>query len=281
MRKFPFLSHGEGFVSVPNSRTTLRDLWQARHIVTQLMWRDLTVRYRQTWLGWLWAVFSPLMNLAMYYMVFGLLVRLGPPDYSSSYVLVLLSGLLPWMLFQSTVNAVSDSLLNNIHLVKKIYFPRTVLTLAGTGVSLADFSIALLLFVLFAVGEGIPLSLVKTPLLFMCAALVALCGWGLGCLLAVAKLRFRDARHIMPLLMQSLFYLTPVVWTPGLLSPRLQNILMLNPLYDLVTLFRYTLLNGPLPSLFHIAWTLFGCGMVAVSGYYFFIFYEAKAIDRE
>ncbi|ASV56830.1 hypothetical protein LJPFL01_3467 [Lelliottia jeotgali] len=281
MRKFPFLSHEEGFVSDPHSRTTLRDLWQARHIVTQLMWRDLTVRYRQTWLGWLWAVFSPLMNLAMYYLVFGLLVRLNPPDYSVPYALVLLSGLLVWMLFQSTVNAVADSLLNNIHLVKKIYFPRTVLTLAGTGVSLGDFAIALVLFVLLAATVGLPPSLAKMPLLLLCTALVAMSGWGLGCLLAVAKLRFRDVRHAMPLLMQSLFYATPVVWTPGLLSPRLQDLLALNPLYGLVTLFRFALLDGPLPPVLHLVWSVVGCVVIAVCGYRFFICYEAKVIDRE
>ncbi|MEG0866463.1 MAG: ABC transporter permease [Hafnia sp.] len=281
MRNFSFLSHGTSYISEPNSRTTLRDLWLARYIVIQLMWRDLTVRYRQTWLGWLWAIFSPLMNLAMYYMVFGLLVRLSPPDYSAPYVLVLLSGILVWILFQSTVNVVSDSLLNNIHLVKKIYFPRTVLTLAGTGVSLCDFAIALMLFVCLSAGFGLFPSLAKAPLLLLCTVLIALSGWGLGCLLAVAKIRFRDVRHIMPLLMQSLFYASPVVWTPGLISPHFQDVLAFNPLYGLIALFRYVLLCGPQPSLLHILWTLLGCVVVSACGYRIFICYEAKAIDRE
>lgn len=281
MFKFSISARQSGFESTAESRSTLRELWQARHIVSQLIRRDLTVRYRQTWLGWLWAIFSPMMNLMMYYVVFGMLVRLNSPDYHAPYALVLLSGLLVWALFQSTVNSVSDSLLNNIHLVKKIYFPRAALTLAGTGVSLADFTVSVLLFILLAFVGGYVLEPLRLLLLPICAALVALTGWGFGCVLAVAKLRFRDVRHLVPLIMQALFYATPVVWTPGLLPEHVRGMMMCNPLYGLCALFRYVLLGGTTPSFFAVIGTIAGSVLFTALGYGLFVRYEARVIDRE
>jgi len=283
-----FLSHfcarqpvPPGFVSVPGSRATCQELWQARHLVLRLMWRDLTVRYRQTWLGWLWALLNPVLNLALYFGVFGGMVRLTAPDYTAPYVLVLLCGLVLWMLFSATVNAVGDSLLNNIGLLKKIYFPRTALTVAGTGVCLTDFVIALALLLTLVPACGVPLLPVRLPLVVVCAGLTALAGWGLGCLLAVLKLRFRDVRHVIPLVMQALFYATPVVWTPGLLSPRGQLLSTLNPLAGLLGLFRYAVVGGPLPSMVSLSGTVAGCLLMAVAGNGCFVLYEARVVDRE
>lgn len=272
---------GKGFVSHSASSVTLSELWQARYMVSQLMWRDLTVRYRQTWLGWLWALLNPALNMAMYYAVFGLLLRVGSPEYDAPWALVLLCGLVPWMLFAATLNSTSESLLNNLHLIKKIWFPRTVLTVAATGVSLADF-----LLMLVCLGGLLPLcgihwSLTSIPLLLLCGILTALCGWGMGCILAVARLRFRDVRHLMPLLLQGLFYVTPVVWTAELIPNRWRWLLDFNPLSNLLALFRHTLLAGPMPSSFSLAASVAGSLALAILGYGCFVRYEPEATERE
>lgn len=270
-----------GFDSGPNSRANLRELWQARHLVRQMMLRDLKVRYRQTWLGGLWAILSPTLNLCMYYAVFGLMIRMNTPDYQAPYVLVLLSGLVLWGLFQSLVNAVGDSLLNNLHLVKKIYFPRTALTVACMGISLVDFAVALLLLLGLSAFFGVAPGLTRLPALVLCVLLILLAARGLGCLLAVAKVRFRDIQHLTPLVMQALFYATPVVWTPGLWSARMQNVLALNPLYGLCALFRWSLAGGPLPGWPVLLWSVVGSLLMAVIGDRLFVRYEAQVIDRE
>lgn len=270
-----------GFISNPTSRVTLRELWQARYMVSQLIWRDLTVRYRQTLLGWLWALLNPVLNMTLYYAVFGLLLRVRSPEYQVPWALVLLCGLVPWMLFAATLNATSESLLNNLHLIKKIWFPRTALTVAATGVSLADFLLMLLCLGVFLYLCGIHWSLTSLPLLLLCGVLISLCGWSMGCILAVARLRFRDVRHLMPLLLQGLFYATPVVWTAELIPERWRWLLLFNPLSTLLAVFRYLLLAGPEPSLLSLVIAIVLCLILAVLGYGCFIRYEPEATERE
>ncbi|MGQ3664468.1 ABC transporter permease [Citrobacter braakii] len=271
----------KGFISHPRSTSSLAELWHSRHLIGQLVLRDLTVRYRQTLLGWVWALLNPLLQLMMYYAVFGVIVRFNPPEYQVTYAWVLLSGLVLWMLFASTVNAVSEVLMNNLHLVKKIYFPRIALTLAGLGISMIDFLLALLWLCLLLPSFGIHFSVQYLPLLLLCGVQVALLGWGLGCLIALARLRFRDFRHIIPLIIQGLFYITPVVWTPGLLPSRWMKLAELNPMYGLIGLFRFALLGGPVPAvstmIISAALSLF----TALIGYWCFVHYEAQVTDRE
>lgn len=275
------VSSSSGFISTPTSRTTLHEVWQARYLVRQLIVRDLTVRYRQTWLGWIWAILNPALSLGLYYLVFGTMVHLTPPEYQSPYVLVLMSGLVLWMLFAGVVNSVSESLLHNVHLISKVWFPRSVLTLACTGVSLTDFCLAVLLLIIIFPLSGYPWVWQRLPVLVLCAGLTALAGWGLGCILAVARLRFRDVRHLVPLLMQALFYATPVVWTLGGLSSRGQTLATLNPLTGLIGLFRWVLPGGPLPEWTSLFWSVSGCITLALIGYSCFVRFESSVVDRE
>ncbi|WP_208951736.1 ABC transporter permease [Rahnella sp. ChDrAdgB13] len=269
-----------GFLSTPDSHATLAELWQFRFLVGQLVRRDLTVRYRQTSLGWLWALVNPALHLAMYWGVFGLMVRFSPPDVTAPYPLVLLCGLVLWMLFATTVQAVSESLLNNLPLVKKVWFPRIALPLAAAGVGMVDFVLMLALLTGLCLLSGMPVELPALPLLLLSGVLTALAGWGAGCLLAIARLRFRDIRHLVPLLLQALFYATPVVWTPGLLPPRWHAVL-LNPLAPQVALFRHVLLGGALPSPAALLTGLVGALLTAAAGYVCFVRYESRAMEHE
>lgn len=269
-----------GFLSAPGSRETLRELWQARHLISQFIWRDLTVRYRQTWLGWLWAVMNPALNMTLYYGVFGVMVRIQPPEYHAPYAMVLLSGLVVWMLFASALNATSECLLNNLHLIKKIWFPRAALAVAACGISLADFALAL-----FCLGILLPLcnlnwSLMQLPILMLCGFLTALCGWGVGCVMAVLRLRYRDVRHLMPLMVQGLFYATPVVWTPGLLPAHLQWMATLNPLAVLMALFRHVLLKGEMPAPAVLTVAAVGSILMAAIGYAVLVYGEPEATEQ-
>ncbi|WP_213133147.1 ABC transporter permease [Citrobacter sp. FP75] len=270
-----------GFISLPHSTSTLRELWQTRYLIASLVQRDLTIRYRQTWLGWLWAVFNPLIQLGMYYTVFGLIARLTPPDYTVPYTWVLLSGLVIWMLFSSTLNTVGETLLNNLHLIKKIYFPRISLTLASLATSLMDFLLALICLCLLLPLGGVYFPLAHLPLLLVCGLFAALVAWGTGCIIALARVRFRDFRHLTPLIVQGWFYATPVVWTPGLLPERWKWLMACNPLYGIVGAFRYLLLGGTAPS----ALALFSSAgislIIAAAGYVCFVRFESAVADQQ
>jgi len=270
----------DGFISAPDSRETLRELWQARHLVRQMVWRDLTIRYRQTWLGWIWAVMNPALNMSLYYGVFGLLVRFEPPEYPAPYSLVLLSGLVLWMLFAATLNVTSECLLNNLHLIKKIWFPRAALTLAACGVSLVDFLLGLLCLGILLPLCGVFWSPVLLPVLLLCGLMTALCGWGVGCFMAVLRLRYRDVRHLMPILIQGMFYASPVVWTPALLPAKWQWLEVINPLATVIAVFRHVLLNGSAPTQTQLMYAVVGSLVVASAGHAFFVRYEPEATER-
>ena len=269
------------YISVADSRSSLSELWHARYLIRQLVIRDFTVRYRQSLLGWLWAFVNPALNMLLYYTVFGLMVHMQPPEYQVPYSWVLLSGLILWMLFSATINTVSDTLLNNQHLIKKIYFPRVALTIAATGTGTIDFLLALgwMFGLMFYQHNGLRWASITMGLL--CGCLMLLCGWGLGCLLAVMRQRFRDLHHLTPLLIQALFYLTPVVWTPAMLPVRYNKWLSLNPLSGIIGLFRFAILHGPAPDN-----TMLICGigeslLLALVGYHCFVSNEAKVIDLQ
>ncbi|WP_071828992.1 ABC transporter permease [Citrobacter sp. S-77] len=270
-----------GFISDVNRRATIYEVWQSRHLIVQLIIRDLSVRYSQTLLGWLWAFLNPAMNMAMYYAIFGVMVRFSPPEYQVSYSWVLLCGLILWMLFASTLNAVSESLINNIQLVKKVYFPRVALTFSCIGVNSIDFLITMFWLICLLPFLGTDWSVYQLPLLFICSGVMVLTGWGVGCLMAILRTRFRDFRHIIPLLTQCLFYATPVVWTPGLLPERFYFLTVLNPLSGIISLFRYVLLGGACPSFILLIISFSGCGLIILAGYFCFNHYEALIVDRE
>ncbi|OUC39425.1 ABC-2 type transporter [Enterobacter sp. J49] len=270
-----------GFISDKNSRASLRDILASHNLIASLIGRDLKVRYHQTWLGWAWAVINPAMHLSLYYVMFGMLVRLHTPDYDAPYSLVLLCGLVLWMLFSTTVNVVSESLLNNVHLVKKVYFPRIALTLASTSVCIMDFLIALVLLGIALPLCGFHWSPWQIPILLYCAVMTVLCGWGIGCIFAVARLRFRDVRHMIPFVILGGFYASPVTWTPVLLPAGWQWLPDLNPVAGCISLFRHVLLEGATPSLLALAVIPVGSVLVTIFGYYFFVHYESGVIDRE
>ena len=270
-----------GFISKKNSHTTLAEIWACRYLIMQFVIRDLSVRYRYTFLGWLWAIINPALNLSLYYIVFGMIFKVQTPEYLAPYSLVLVSGLIFWNLFLSAMNAVSDSLENNLHLIKKIYFPRIVLTFSSLANCCFDFAISVFVISVGLISIGYNISFFSFLIVFFCGVIATMLGWGVGCFLAVLRIRFRDFRHIIPLFIQCCFYATPIVWTPVLVSNGLEHLLSLNPLNGMLALFRYALISGPFPKLNALCTSIVGCFIFTVVGYYVFVKYESQIVDRE
>jgi lipopolysaccharide transport system permease protein len=269
------------FISTAKSTSTYNELWQARYLVMQLIHRDITIRYRQTWLGWGWALLNPTMSLLIYYAIFGWVVRFTPPDYKVPYVLILLCGIVWWVLFSGIFNAVSDSLQNNLPLIQKIYFPRLGLTFVCLGVCSLDFLLVLSLLLLLLPFNHLPVhGLRLLTCIPVCWLLTAGLAWGSGCIIAILKLRFRDFRHIIPLLMQTIFYAAPIVYTPSLVPTRWLAIYESNPLVAILGLFRYALFSGPFPSLSSLLISTSGSFIIASIGYVYFTRYESEMVDK-
>ncbi|WP_118986070.1 ABC transporter permease [Photorhabdus sp. CRCIA-P01] len=267
-------------VSSKKSKTSLREIIDSRYIILQLVKRDFSVRYKQTSLGWLWAVINPLANFILFAVVFGLLVRVPTPEYAAPYSAVLVVGIIYWNFFSACMSSVSDSLINNIHLIKKVYFPRIVFGLSSTFVAVVDFIIAFVFFIPVLIYLKVNINITKLLLITPVAVFTTiLFAWGLGCFMSILKVRYKDFRHFIPLFMQILFYISPIVYTASIIPDEYQFYYQINPLVHIIELARYGFLGGnDVPS---IAITFTASVLVAVLGGMYFIYNERKVVDLE
>jgi len=220
------------------------ELWRYRELFYFFTWRDIKVKYKQTTLGFLWAVLQPLLLMVTFVLFLHRGLNLStdgmPPD------VFYLIGLLYWNLFASGFNGAANSLLEHAAIIKKIYFPRLIVPLSSILVALFDFVIANLIFLIvlvwhFFCDEHFTLSLSKILLLLPISLLLTLLTTvGLGCLVSALNVKYRDFRYIIPFATQFLFFLTPVIYPYRLIStPALKYILALNPMTGALVLARH------------------------------------------
>jgi lipopolysaccharide transport system permease protein len=216
------------------------ELWRYRELLWFLVWRDLKVRYRQTFLGVLWAMIQPLATMVVFTVFFGQLA--GMPSDGAPYALFALAALVPWTFFAHALTQTANSLVSNQELIRKVYFPRLAMPIAAVGSGVVDFVIALaVLFVMMAV-YGVPptLNVVWLPALSLLAAVTAL---GAGLWLAASNVRYRDVRHALTLLVQLWLFATPIAYPSSLLSEPWRTIYGVNPMAGVVEGFRWALLG--------------------------------------
>jgi len=223
----------------------LRAVWEYRELLFFLVWRDVKVRYKQTALGVLWVVLQPLVSMAIFTVLFGVLLKV--PSGDAPYPVFAFAGLLPWNYFSQSLTRASTSLVQSSHLITKIYFPRLVIPLSGVFSSLVDFAISfVVLFVLMLLYGVMPTArMLLLPALLLLALVTAL---GFGLWLSALNVKYRDVGYLLPFLIQIWMYLTPVVYGSGLIPERYRFLLSLNPMTGVVEGFRWALLGGELES---------------------------------
>jgi lipopolysaccharide transport system permease protein len=222
----------------------VRELWHYRELLLFLIWRDITIRYRQTVLGGLWALLQPLLGMLVFTLVFH---RLGGAESDGPpYPLFTYTGLVAWTFFANAVSASSTSLIGNQVLVSKIYFPRILLPLGVIGAFVIDLVIGVaMIFVLMAYfGWPLTSGLLVLPL-FMAGTLLAAAGVGIG--LAALNVSYRDVKYVAPFFLQMGLFVTPVIYPLGWIPERFHLLMALNPMVGMVEGFRHCLLGSPLP----------------------------------
>jgi homopolymeric O-antigen transport system permease protein len=254
----------------------LKDLFHYRELFYFLAWRDILVRYKQTVLGVVWAVVRPLLTMAVFALVFGKIAHLATEQIN--YPLFVLSGLLPWMLFAGSLIDTSQSLVNNIHMISKIYFPRIILPISDIMVHLVDFFISLVVLFIFLFFNGhLHWSILGLPIFIGLTLLLCL---GTGLWLSAASVRYRDFRFIVPFLVQFGVFISPVGYSSFLLSEHSQWIYFLNPMVGIIEGFRWCCF-GIYHT--HLAFAVFlSCLMnftILITGFYFFRKMERVCAD--
>ncbi|MBC8039387.1 MAG: ABC transporter permease [Opitutaceae bacterium] len=219
------------------------DLWRYRELLGFLAWRDIKVRYKQAALGIAWAVIQPAVQTILLTFVFSKLA--GMASGNVPYVLLVLTGLLPWQLFTGAFNGAGNSLVGNSHLISKVYFPRLVVPLSALAVALVDFGVMLALALgLSAILGFYPgWQMLLLPFFILLALLIAL---GAGLWITALTVKFRDFRFITPFILQIGMFVTPVGYRTDII-PNWRDLLALNPLSGVVDGMRWCLLSGKTP----------------------------------
>lgn len=241
----------------------LVELWEYRRLFWFLAWRDVKVRYKQTVVGVAWALVQPLATMGIFALVFGRLAHL--PSAGKPYAVFALAALVPWGFFSSGLAAVSNSLAANGPLLRRAYFPRLVIPVSSLGVTLVDFSVALvaLLAVAWASGQAPSTRLV---LILPAFAVLAIFTLGLGVAFAILNAMYRDVRHFIPFVTQLALFATPVVYSSEIVPERWRWLLALNPLAPVMEGFRAAVLGTPMPLATAWGWTALGAGLVLALG---------------
>ncbi|MFN7987701.1 MAG: ABC transporter permease [Thermoanaerobaculia bacterium] len=238
-------------------------------LLSELVRRDLAVRYAGSFGGAAWAILNPLILCGLYTLVFAVIVRISPPaDFRGTYAEFLLAGLLPWLGFQDGLVRGASAIVDQAHLVKKMSFPVALLVVASLASAMVLQTAGLVVFASLSGGFG---SGHVRPLAVAAGfALEILLLVGPTFAFAAASVLFRDLAQLLPPLLTVVFYLTPVLYPESLVPRSLAGILDLNPFRDVVALFRAGLIGTASPPAARVAlWMAVSC-VLAFLGHRFF-----------
>lgn len=223
----------------------LAEVWQRRDLVFFLVLRDLKLRYRQTFLGVGWAVLQPLATMVIFTVVFGRFAQMSSDGFP--YPVWSYAGLVVWVYFANSVSRASSSIVGNVSMVEKVFFPRLVLPMAAVFSGLLDFAVASLLLILLLAWYGIvPGPAVVAWPLFAGLAIVVAAGFGLW--VAALNARYRDVQYILPFAIQFWLFATPIAYPVNVLPERWRPFVGLNPMAGVVEGFRWSLLSTAAPT---------------------------------
>jgi ABC-2 type transport system permease protein len=224
----------------PSLGTRLTTLWSRRELLRGLIWSDIRIKYKNSTLGIFWSMLSPAFTLGVYYLVFSFFLKNGIPN----FVIYLFSGLVVWNMFQNSINTATGVIVDRAALVKKVSFPREILALSNVGAAVVYFVVQLVVLIVFVAAVGhapawhfiliLPISFLALYLFTSALAMV----------MSAINVYLRDMKHLMEVLIQLWFWLTPVVYSyehsiaPHLAPRGLSWVYFLNPITLIVVTFQ-------------------------------------------
>jgi lipopolysaccharide transport system permease protein len=228
---------------VDDVREMLVEQFQFRELLSQMVRRDLLIRYKQSVMGFGWAVFMPLVNTVIFSVVF---MRVAPLDVGMPYPLFAFSGLLAWNLFANALRFSTSSLTANSNLVSKVYFPREIFPFSTVIVAAVDSAvgaIALVALMIYYRVEIAPAILFLPVVVFVHLVLTA----GVGLLLAMSNLFYRDVKYLFEVAIMAWMFATSVLYPLQHVAGFAGTLLRLNPMTPVIDAYRSVLLLGTLP----------------------------------
>lgn len=253
----------------------IKELCRSGQILWQFVRQYLVLRYRRTVLGYFWTLLNPILMMSVTALVFANLF--GMP--LKEYAVFLFAGMIPWTCFSSIVVQCSASLINNEGLIRKIYLPRIIFPLSISLGVLVDsmLSFIALFAIIMVIGGELSFAICVIPLAFV---LLFLFAFGLGMITSIVTVFFRDVQHVLNILMQAWFFLTPIMYKSEALRGKVEFLVAINPMVPFIDLFRAPLYLGALPD----AHTVASCVLLVISslaaGLTVFLWKEKKVVYR-
>lgn len=218
-----------------------RDIWDYRDLLYLLVWRDVKVRYKQTVVGFIWAIGQPLMTAIVFSIVLGRGAHLATGGIP--YPILTYTGLLPWTFMSTGLTTSTSSIVSSQSLVTKVYFPRLLIPIGPVISSLVDFGAGLFVLVAlmayYRISVGWTVLLIPVFLLFGMAVAATFGIW-----LSALNVRYRDVQYAVPFLVQILFFVSPIAYSTLVFPSWIRPFLGLNPIAGVVTGFRWALLGS-------------------------------------
>lgn len=261
--------------SIIGSRSRSR-IGSYRDLLVAWTFRTVRARYQQSILGGLWAVLQPAATVLVFTIIFTRFIPIDTGDIP--YVVFSYTAMTPWLFFSSSVTDMVESLVNNLNLVSKIYFPREILVVAALLARLVDFLIAFSVLIVLMYAYDIPILRVTwlyLPLILLVQFALAL---GLGLAGAAINVFFRDVRHLVSLTLQLWLYATPIIYPVTRVPETIRPFYFLNPMAGIIESYRAVLLHGVAPD----RYLLLSAGIaliILLAGYLFFSRVERRFAD--
>ena len=267
-----------------NAREYFHDVRRSYGLIMQFVVRNIVVKYKNSFLGILWALLEPVCTLLIFIFVFGVLGRFNLSNNAIPYPLIVISGIVCWQFFSTNLVALGDSLIAGEHILKKIYFPHIIMSISASLAVIVEFLVVLCCFVVALLLYRVPLSL-RALWALPVIAQIYLLAVGPGLLMATLNLKYRDFKHLIPLILRLGFYVCPIAYSIELVinqqrfAPWVVNAYFLNPMVGPITTFRWAFFGGAL----HIPSLLFSLGFSVTFfaiGLFVFIKNEASLVDN-
>jgi lipopolysaccharide transport system permease protein len=253
-----------------------KELWAARELLYFFVWRDIKVRYKQTAIGAAWVVIQPFMTMVVFSLFFGKLAKMD--SHGLPYPVFYYSALLPWTYFVGSVQRAAGVVVDQQHVITKVYFPRLVLPLAAVTSGLVDFAISFLVFLgimVFYHTQPGP-ALLLFPFFLLLAVLTAL---AVGLWLSTLDAIYRDVRYVVPFLVQFWMFASPVAYPTSLVPERWRWLYGLNPMAGVIEGFRWSLTGHGQPPTLLLAASSGVVLLLVLGGMFFFHRMEGTIAD--
>ena len=227
--------------------------------------KDIRGKYKGSFLGVLWSFINPLLSVIVYAIVFRYIMRFN----IDHYLIYLISGIIPWTFFTTSINSGMNSILFNANIIKKVYFPREILPISSVTSGLVNFLISCIIILIFAIfcGVGIGLSLLFLPIVIVIQYIFTL---GIVFILSAIEIYVKDIEHIVNFIISMLFYVTPILYTPDYVPDKMKFILKLNPMSYIIEAYHSVFYYKQFPNLISLFIIFLISVLLFFTGYFIF-----------